>query len=299
MFIELFKIEIYKIVKRPRTYIAFGALAVLTILIQLALKTNGKDLLQVFVGSQEDTFVIPHEQILNGYYVCFFILNMLLIHIPLLVALVAGDQISGEASMGTLRFIAGRPISRTQIILAKFLASLLYVVGLLVWLALLGLFCSNWIFGIGDLFVIRQDTLNIIESGDIMWRYLCAFGFAALGLSVIAALGILFSVYSENSIGPIVATVSFVIVCTIIQQLTVPLFEKTVTPWLFTTHMLGWKGFFYPSVYANSDGFEGAVIKGSVENIHAIYRSAIILFAYVVIFLGISIWKFNKSDINT
>jgi len=40
--------------------------------------------------------------------------------VPILVALVAGDVVSGEASMGTLRLLAAKPVSRAQIILAKY-----------------------------------------------------------------------------------------------------------------------------------------------------------------------------------
>ena len=299
MFFTLLKIELFKISKRPRTYIAFGALAVLIFLIQLALKANGDEFVGLLLSAQEDTFEIPRQQMLNGYFVCFFILNMLLIHIPLLVALIAGDQISGEAGMGTLRFMIGKPISRTQIILAKYAASVLYIILMLFWMALLGLFLSNVLFGTSDLFIGRQFDVIVLEESDIMWRYLLAFLFATLGLSVIAALAIMFSVFSDNSIGPIVAATTVVIVCTIIQQLTVPLFENNVTPWLFTTHMLGWKGFFYPETYQMAADNGGAVIRGSIENISAIYKSIAILGGYIILFLGIAVWQFRKKDIMT
>jgi len=299
MFFTLLKIELFKISKRPRTYIAFGALAVLIFLIQLALKANGDEFVGLLLSAQEDTFEIPRQQMLNGYFVCFFILNMLLIHIPLLVALIAGDQISGEAGMGTLRFMIGKPISRTQIILAKYAASVLYVIFMLFWMAILGLFLSNVLFGTSDLFIGRQFDVIVLEESDVMWRYLLAFLFATLGLSVIAALAIMFSVFSDNSIGPIVAATTVVIVCTIIQQLTVPLFENNVTPWLFTTHMLGWKGFFYPETYQMAADNGGAVIRGSIENISAIYKSIAILGGYIILFLGIAVWQFRKKDIMT
>jgi ABC-2 type transport system permease protein len=299
MFFTLLKIELFKISKRPRTYIAFGALAVLIFLIQLALKANGDEFVGLLLSAQEDTFEIPRKEMLNGYFVCFFVLNMLLIHIPLLVALIAGDQISGEAGMGTLRFMIGKPISRTQIILAKYCASVIYIVLMLFWMAILGLFLSNILFGTSDLFIGRQFDVIVLEESDIMWRYLLAFLFATLGLSVIAALAIMFSVFSDNSIGPIVTATTVVIVCTIIQQLTVPLFENTITPWLFTTHMLGWKGFFYPETYQMVGENSGAVIKGSIENIRAIYKSSAILFGYILLFLGIAIWQFRKKDILT
>jgi ABC-2 type transport system permease protein len=297
MFLQLLQIELYKILKRPRTYISFGALAVLIILIQFALKANGKEFMDLFLSGQTETFEFPKELMINGYFICFVILNTLLIHIPLLVALVGGDQISGEASMGTLRFMVGKPVSRAQIILSKYTASVIYIIVMLIWMALLGLFFSVYLFKANDLFIGRELDYIIIEKTDVMWRYLYAFLFATLALSVIAALAIMLSVFSENSIGPIVGTVMIVIVCTIIQQLSVPVFEKTISPWLFTTHMLGWKGFFYPQTFELIGDEGSTVVSGTIERATTLYKSIAILFGYIVLFLGIAIYKFKKKDI--
>ncbi len=297
MFLTILRIEIFKILKRPRTYISFGALTLLILLIQVAMKANGQEFIDLLLSAQSESFDIPKDKVLNGYFVCFLILNMLLLHIPLLVALIAADQVSGEANMGTLRFMVGRPVSRTQIILAKYVASVLYIIVLLIWMALLGLFLSNLLFGTNDLFIGRQFDYFLIEQGDVMWRYCLAFLYATLGLSVIAALAIMLSVYSENSIGPIVATTSVVIVCTIIQQLTVPIFEHTITPLLFTTHMLGWKGFFYPQAFELVGNDGSPLIVGTIERVGALYKSVGILIGYIVLFLGIAIVKFKKKDI--
>jgi len=126
----------------------------------------------------------------------------------------------------------------------------------------------------------------------VLWRFFAAFGFAALSLICIAALAFMLSVCADNSIGPIVATVCIVIVFTIIQQLQVPLFQEYLTPYLFTTHMLGWKGFFYIQSTADNQA-----IPGTIERIGAIWRSATILFAYTVLFLGIGLIAFRKKDI--
>src|SRR5678810_1412106 len=89
--IQLLKIEIFKIFKRPRTYIAFAVIALIIILIQIALKFGGKEYVGLMMSGMGDSFEeIPSKIILNGYLVCFVILNLLLIHIPILVALVSG-----------------------------------------------------------------------------------------------------------------------------------------------------------------------------------------------------------------
>ncbi|HNC39781.1 MAG TPA: ABC transporter permease subunit, partial [Chitinophagaceae bacterium] len=288
MFFAILRIELFKIFKRPRTFISFGAIAIIVLLVQLALKVNGKDFIELYTDSQSDTFYIPYDKMVNGYFVCVAVLHMILIHVPLLIALIAGDMISGEANLGTLRLLGSKPVTRTELILAKFSASTVYVVLLLIWMAFLALFGSILLFGKGDLVVFKEMDWHQMNDYDVLWRFFAAFIFAALALTTIAAMAMMFSVFSENSLGPIVATVCVVIVFTIIQQLKVPMFEQTINPWSFTTHMLGWKGFFYVEKSA-----DGTTIDGSIENPTALVRSAMILIGYIVLFLGVTIWYFR------
>jgi ABC-2 type transport system permease protein len=83
-----------------------------------------------------------------------------------------------------------------------------------------------------------------------------------------------------------------VIVFTILQQLKVPVFEQTINPWSFTTHMLGWKGFFYVEKSA-----EGVTIPGSIENPIALVKSGAILLGYITLFISAAVWAFRKKDI--
>jgi len=291
---KLLQIELFKIFRRPRTYIPFGAIAAMVLIIQLGLKFDGRSYLELMMSSLSDSFYIPYNMIMNGYLVAFVILNTLLIQVPLLVALVAGDTIAGEANMGTLRLLVSRPFSRTQLMLVKFGASVIYTVLLLVWMALLALFLSMLLFGTNDMLIARNNVMEQIRAPDVLWRYIAAFGYATVALSTVAALAFLLSVFAENSIGPIVSTISIVIVLTILSEMRIPLYDNTVKPWLFTSHMLAWKGFFY----SRSNG-EGAAIPGTVENLPAILRSLGILLAYIVAFVAAAIWVFRKKDILT
>src|ERR1700710_2212708 len=168
---KLLQIELFKIFKRPRTYIPFAAIAAMSLIIQLGLKFDGKSYLQLMMSSLSDSFYIPYEMILNGYLVAFIILNTLLIHVPLLVALVAGDSVAGEANMGTLRLLITRPVSRTRLMLVKFGASVIYTVLLLVWMAVLALFLSMWLFGTNDMLIARNTVMEEIRRSDVLWRY--------------------------------------------------------------------------------------------------------------------------------
>ncbi|HTI94492.1 MAG TPA: ABC transporter permease [Puia sp.] len=288
----LLRLELFKIFRRPRTYIPFAAIAAMILIIQLGLKFDGRSYLELMMSSLSDSFIIPYGMIMNGYLVAFVILNTLLIQVPLLVALVAGDIIAGEANMGTLRLLVIRPVSRTRLLLVKFYASVIYTVLLLVWMALLALFLSMLLFGTNDMMIARNTVMEQIKSSDVLWRYIAAFGYATVALSTVAALAFLLSVFAENSIGPIVSTISIVIVLTILSEMRIPLYDNTVKPWLFTSHMLAWKGFFY----SRSDG-QGAAITGSIENLPAILRSMGILLGYIVVFVAAAIISFEKKDI--
>jgi len=293
---NLLQIELYKISKRPRTYIAFAAISAIVGIFQFAFKADGQSYMNLILQSVQDSFELDKSKAINGYFMCYIILNTLLIQVPILVALVAGDAISGEANMGTLRLLLTKPISRVQIIGVKFAASVIYTLGLLVWMAIMALFLSLLIFGADDMLIFRvkgdESQILQITKDDIMWRYFAAFGYAAVALTVIAALALLLSVFAENSIGPIIATVCIVIVCTVISNINVPLIDNNVKPWLFTSYLVGWKGFFYIGTTE-----EGVPIKGSIENWPAIRNSLNILLAHIVILLGATMYIFKKKDI--
>ena len=289
--VSLLKIELYKIFKRPRTYIAFAVITVIILLVQVALKFGGEEYVDLMMTGAKETFDIPVHQILNGYLVCFIILNLLLIHVPILVALIAGDVVAGEANMGTLRLLVSKPVSRFQLLWVKFLASSVYTIALLIWVAVFALCLSILLFGTNQLVVARKDEYDIISTSDVLWRYGAAFIFAGLGLITVAALAFMFSVFADNSVGPIVATVCVIIIFTILTQLQIPFYDETIKPYLFTTHMLGWKGFFYVR------GEEGVTIEGSIEHFSQIIKSALILVGYTAVFLAIAVWYFNKKNI--
>ena len=272
--------ELIKITSKPRSYIGFGALTILIAVILIAMKADGESFISFVTSSFEQTLSF-NGKILNGNLVAFIILQMLIIHVPLLVALVTGDLVSGEASMGTLRFLVTKPVSRNTILTSKFLAGAIYTLLLTIWLAFLALVVSQWMFGLGDLIVLNSDGLVIISEADIFWRYAGGFCLAFLSLFAIACMSICFSVFSDNSIGPIVSTMSVIILFTIIGSLDVPTFQY-IQPFLITTHMASWRSLFEIPVPVSE-----------------IYNSIYILMAHIILFIGIALWKFKNKDIKS
>ena len=272
------RIELFKIFKKPRTYIAFAAIAAIVILIQLAFYVDGESYVQFMLQAISESFTVEGK-ILNGYMICYVILQTLLIHVPLLIALIAGDMIAGEANMGTLRLLISKPISREALMISKFLASTVYTLLLLIWMAFLSLLISLMIFGVGDLMIFKSEEIVILRSTDIMWRFYCCFGFAAIAMTTVASLAFLLSIFAENSIGPIITTMSIIIVFTILSSMDLPLF-RTMKPYIFTSHMLGWKGFLDdPIDYAS------------------VFKSAMVLIVHIVVFVSAAIVIFKKKDV--
>ena len=293
---NLLQIELFKISKRPRTYIAFAAIAAIVFIFQFAFKADGQSYMNLMLQSVKDSFEFERTKAINGYFMCYIILNTLLVQLPILVALIAADSISGEANMGTLRLLITKPISRTQLIIVKFAAATIFTILLLVWMAITSLFFSLFIFGADDMLIFRskgdESQILLISKDDVMWRYFAAFAYATVALTVIAALSLFLSIFADNSIGPIIATVCIVLVCTIISNINVPIIDKNVRPFLFTSYLVGWKGFFY---IATTD--DGIPIKGSIENWSAIRNSLSILLLHIGVLLGASVFVFRKKDI--
>ena len=288
--LELIRIELFKIFRKPRTFIAFLAITAIVGLIQMGFYVDGESYINFGMQALADSFDV-NGKVLNGYLLAYIILQTLLVHVPLLIALVSGDMISGEANMGTLRLLITKPVSRARLITAKFLASSLYTLLLLIWMAIWALLISMLVFGTDDMIIMKSEVVTQILERDVMWRYFAAFGFAALAMITVSSLAFFLSIFAENSIGPIIACMSIVIVFTILNTLNLPIFNS-VKPYLFTSHMLGWKGFF--DVKVNADNEQ---IIGSVENLGAVMRSAAILLVHIVGFWVASIVVFRRKDI--
>ena len=278
--LQLTLVELYKIITKPRSYIGFLAVTVVILLIQFALYLQGDNYINFVFQNLQQTFVMQGN-ILNGNQICFIILQTLIMQMPLMVALVTGDLISGEAATGTIRLLATKPFSRIQILLSKYFAGTIYTVCLVAWLGLLALGLSRLIFGDGDIIVIKSESLIILRSTDVLWRFMFAFLIAIVSLVVISSFSMMLSCFTDNSIGPIIISMSVIIVFTIIGTIEVPIFDY-IKPFLFTTHMIIWRNL-----------FDNPLDKTQI------IESLSVLVLHIAAFLGISLYHFNNKDIQS
>lgn len=277
--IRLINIELFKIVKKPRTYIGFLAIFLIVGALQLAMYFEGEELISIAIQNLENDFRLEGK-IINANLLTYILLNSIIIHIPILICLVTGDAIAGEAATGTLRLILQRPFKRTEVYIAKAITGFIYAIALMVFLAGMTYGLGLFLFGTGDLIVLRRGV-TVIASDDVSWRFFYAFCSGTLSMIVVASLSMMISSFVNNAIGPIVGTIAILIGLNIIFTLGAPIF-KDILPYVFTSHFIKWQYFF---------DFD-------IDKL-ALQQSVIVQFVYILIFNLIGIWNFNRKDILT
>ncbi len=277
--IRLINIELFKIVKKPRTYIGFLAIFLIVGALQLAMYFEGEELISIAIQNLENDFRLEGK-IINANLLTYILLNSIIIHIPILICLVTGDAIAGEAATGTLRLILQRPFKRTEIYIAKAITGFIYAIALMVFLAGMTYGLGLLLFGTGDLIVLRRGV-TVIASDDVTWRFFYAFCSGTLSMIVVASLSMMISSFVNNAIGPIVGTIAILIGLNIIFTLGAPIF-KDILPYVFTSHFIKWQYFFDFDI-------DKMVLQQSV----------VVQFVYILIFNLIGIWNFNRKDILT
>ena len=238
---KLLWFETYKTFSRWRTYISFSAIAIVVIVSEIVMKLSAGEILYRMMKIFQKDFMISGN-VLNGWFITGFIMNSLHIHIPFLITLVAGDMVSGEAMSGTVRLLLIRPPSRIRIITAKYLTTLFYTAGLVLFFAVLCALLGIALFGTGDLIVHHYGTFGfvLIPEAQIPLRMLLAFAAAIWSMTVVASLAFLFSTLAENSVGPIIGTMAVVIVFLVFGNLPLDFF-RNLSPYLFTSYMNLWQ----------------------------------------------------------
>jgi ABC-2 type transport system permease protein len=238
---KLISIELYKIFSKPRTYIGFGAIIIIVLAIEFGILLEGDTMMGLIISNIKDRFIFEGN-IINLYLVSYLVLNTLWIHVPILVALVTGDLLAGEANSGTFRLILTRPISRVQLVIAKFIAGWLYAVMLVAVMAILSIGVGLILFGPGDLMVVT-NKVNVFSADDLLWRFAGAYAYGILSMTTVAALSFLLSSFADNSIGPIIGTVAMITGITIISTVGASLLGP-VNKYIFTSYLPSWQLFF-------------------------------------------------------
>ncbi|MCR4416234.1 MAG: ABC transporter permease [Ignavibacteria bacterium] len=279
MIFSLISIELYKIFKKWRTYIGFAAFGVFIPIMIYGISISGNFYLRNLSRSLGDDFLIVGN-LLNGWFVAFLVFQLIIVHVPFFITLVAGDLFAGEGTAGTYRMLLTRPVSREMIVISKFIAGFIYAFVFILFFAFMSLVPSLVSLGSGDLLILI-DKFIVISEHDILWRFILAYLSAFISMCLVVSLGALFSSFVNNAIGPIVGTMAVIVIFLIINQLPFEIFEK-ISPYLFTKYMTVWLDFFeYPVDWKK------------------ILESISVLIGHIILFFAITLFTFRKKDILT
>ncbi|MBU1370424.1 MAG: ABC transporter permease [Bacteroidetes bacterium] len=276
---NLIRIEFDKLFRRGITYIGFAAILLIVLVIQVGMFVEGKKLLDFLIKSLSDVFMLEGN-LINIYTVSYVVLNSLWIHIPVLVAIVAGDMVSGEAGRGTFRLLITRPVSRTKLLTAKYITAQAYTAMLILFLVFMSLGIGKLFFEPGDMIVL-METINIFDASDVLWRFMAAYSYGMVSMWVVSGLAFLFSTRASNSLGPVVASMSVLILFSIISNFSIGIFDP-IKPYRFTTYLSGWQLFFAEPL-----------------DWKAITNALLIMTAHITVFYLAALYIFRNKDIQS
>lgn len=213
----------------------------------------------------------------NGMFIAMTALIVQMpLFLPLAAAALSGDAIAGEAGSGTLRYVLTVPVGRIRLLLAKYLAALVGLfIGVLV-IAVTGVITGLVLFGSGPVLTLSGFELTYAEG---LMRVGAAVLYTTAALAAVLAIGILISTLTEQ---PIAAMIAVVVVTMSMQILTTLDQLAWLHPYLIAHHWLASIDLFREPVFT----------EGMVDGLW-------VFATYVVIALGLAMWRFRTKDVTS
>jgi ABC-2 type transport system permease protein len=156
--------------------------------------------------------------------------------LPLVVSVVAGDTIAGEASTGTLRYLLVIPAGRTRLLAVKFVAVVVWCLACVSVIAIAGLLISLALFPSGELTLLSG---RVISYGAGLGRVALVLLYVAVTVVTVGAIGMFVSTITEVPIAAMAATLTITIVSEVADA--VPQLGS-IHGWLPSHYWLEWVG---------------------------------------------------------
>lgn len=213
----------------------------------------------------------------NGLFLVFTALVVTLpLLLPLLVGVVAGDSISGEAGTGTLRYLLTLPVSRTRLLAAKAVGVLAYAAAAVFTVGVVGIVVGAALFGLHPMTLLSGDTVSL---GQGLLRTLAVLLYVVATLTGFLAIGLFISTLTEVPMAAMASTVGVAVIAAVLDQ--VPQLGS-LRSLLFTHHWLGF----------------GEILRSSVDWTSLLSWLGLQL-AYVAIFGALAWARFTTSDVTS
>ena len=213
----------------------------------------------------------------NGIFVALTALTVVLpLFLPLAVAVVAGESVAGEASLGTLRYLLVVPVSRTRLLAVKYAGALAYCLAAAFIVAVVGTLMGALLFPIGPVTLLSGTQVSY---GAGLARLLLVALYIAAMMAGLAAIGLFVSTLTESAIAAMATTAVLAVLSQVLNQ--VPQLDW-LAPWLFSHYWLDYGDLLRDPIAT------GAVTKGLAATA-----------AYVLIFGSLAWSRITTKDVSS
>jgi ABC-2 type transport system permease protein len=260
--------ELATLFRRLRVRALLGVLAALPIALAVAVYLSGGP-----SAGRGPTFLdqVSH----NGIFAALAGLTVTIpFFLPLVVSVVSGDAIAGEASLGTLRYLLTRPSGRARLLGVKAVTVAVFCLVAALAVAAGGLLAGVILFPVGEVVTLSGTTLSL---GEGVLRTFVAAGIVGVSLMGLAAIGLFISTLTDVPVGAMAAAVGFAVLSAILDSLSQ---TRSIHPWLFTHHWLAF----------------GDVLRTPVRW-SAIVADVKLQAGYVAVFLPAAWARFSTKDV--
>jgi ABC-2 type transport system permease protein len=152
----------------------------------------------------------------NGVFLTFIALTTLLVLVlPVVVAVVAGDSVAGEAGYGTLRYLLAVPAGRTRLLAVKYAVIVTYALCATFIVSAMALAVGAVLFPVGPV-TLLSGTMISLPAG--LLRLLFVTLYVAAAMAALGAIGLAISTLTEHAIGAIAALMVLVVTSEVIDN---------------------------------------------------------------------------------
>jgi ABC-2 type transport system permease protein len=266
---RLIRSELRLIFQRRRNQAVLAVLAAVPVLIALAVRLAAPG------DGEGPPFVARITG--NGLFVALAAVTVSIpLFLPLAVSVVSGDSIAAEANAGTLRYLLVVPVSRTKVVVVKYVGVLVYCAAAALLVAGVGALVGLLLFPIGPVTLLSGTQIGY---GAGLVRLLLVAGYVTAAMAVIGAIGLFVSTLTEV---PVAATAATAVVAVAAQILdSVPQLAP-IGPYLFSH----WWFYF------------GDLLRDPMETAGVLHGLGVFA-VWIALFGGAAWWRFSRKDVTS
>src|SRR5258708_18193754 len=189
--LRLLRSELRLMFRRWRNLALLGVLVVLPVVLGIGLRVSSPD------GGGDGPNASFFAQLAgNGVFLSFLALTILLtLVLPLVIAVVSGDSVAGEAGLGTLRFLLTVPAGRTRLLSVKYAAVVIFGLAACLLVSARSLIMGAILFPIGPVALLSGTTGSL--AGGLP-RLLFVTPYVAAGVAARAPVGAAISAPTDH-----------------------------------------------------------------------------------------------------